>query len=242
MFATKLTLLPAILLALAVPMARAADQTADRLKATPQENLWADLASADEATAARALLMLAKNPQDTLAYLKTNLPPVKADPKRVAQLIADLDSNQFATRQKAGEELEYLGKYIKNDLEKALASAQGIETKQRIQQLVDRLPKDIKDPKPAQAAGQAGQNVQIIQANGRRRIIINGVDIDGAPMGPATPIGPSMYWVRAVRAVALLEHIGTPEAKQLLDTLAAGEAEALPTQQAKAALDRLSKR
>jgi RNA polymerase sigma factor (sigma-70 family) len=57
------------------------------------------------------------------------------------------------------------------------------------------------------------------------------------PSGP--PPGPSGAWLRAVRAIALLESIGTPEARAILETLAAGEAEALPTQEARAALQRL---
>jgi hypothetical protein len=51
-----------------------------------------------------------------------------------------------------------------------------------------------------------------------------------------------MTWVRAVRSIALLESMGTPEAKQLLESSASGEPDALPTEQARAALDRLNKR
>jgi hypothetical protein len=207
-----------------------------------QQKLWTDLASADEVTVMRAILGLAKNPQDTMALLKSNLHPVKADPQRVERLIADLDSNQFATRQRAVEELEYLGKYVKADLEKALASAQGIETKQRVQQLLDKMPKKIEDPKKLPPQRGNGANVVVRAVNGQQQIIVNGVPIDGTGKPPAGPVGPSMYWVRAVRATALLEHLGTKEAKELLEKLAAGEADALPTEQAKAALERLNKR
>src|SRR5207248_580532 len=55
---------------------------------------------------------------------------------------------------------------------------------------------------------------------------------------PEAKLSPSPLWVRAVRAAIVLEHIATPEARQLLQTLAKGEAEALPTKEAKAALDR----
>jgi hypothetical protein len=206
------------------------------------QKLWADLASADEVTVMRAILGLAKNPQDSITFLKSNLQPVKADPQRVERLIADLDSNQFATRQRAVEELEYLGKYVKADLEKALASAQGIETKQRVQQLLDKMPKKIEDPKQLPPQRGNGANVVVRAVNGQQQIIVNGVPIDGSGKPPAGPVGPSMYWVRAVRAAALLEHMGTKEAKELLEKLAAGEADALPTEQAKAALERLNKR
>src|SRR5262249_26780395 len=48
--------------------------------------------------------------------------------------------------------------------------------------------------------------------------------------------------LRAVRAVAVLEDIATPEARQLLERLAAGAPEARLTQEAKAALERLDRR
>jgi hypothetical protein len=39
----------------------------------------------------------------------------------------------------------------------------------------------------------------------------------------------------------VLEQIGTPQARQLLQILAGGEADALPTKEAKAAVERLLK-
>jgi hypothetical protein len=48
--------------------------------------------------------------------------------------------------------------------------------------------------------------------------------------------------LRALRAVAVLEDIGTSEVRQLLQTLAGGAAGARLTQQAKAALERLGRR
>jgi len=43
------------------------------------------------------------------------------------------------------------------------------------------------------------------------------------------------------RAVTVLERIGTPEAVQMLQNLAQGEPDALPTRAAKEALERLNK-
>jgi WD40 repeat protein len=53
---------------------------------------------------------------------------------------------------------------------------------------------------------------------------------------------PSPEWLRAVRALQVLEGIDTPEARQFLDKLARGAPEARLTQEARAVLERLAKR
>jgi hypothetical protein len=50
---------------------------------------------------------------------------------------------------------------------------------------------------------------------------------------------PSAESLRNLRAVAVLEHIASAEARKLLDTLATGAPEARLTQEAKASLARL---
>ena len=45
-------------------------------------------------------------------------------------------------------------------------------------------------------------------------------------------------WVRVIRAVRLLDTIGTTDARQMLETLATGERSAPATQAARAALER----
>jgi hypothetical protein len=56
--------------------------------------------------------------------------------------------------------------------------------------------------------------------------------------GPIT----SAETLRSIRTVEVLEHIGSPEARQLLQKLASGAAEARLTRDAKAALERLDRR
>jgi hypothetical protein len=212
-------------------------------KAASLQTAWADLTGTDDGKVARAVLALGAAPKETMPFLKDNLFPVKADAKRVEKLIADLDSDRHPVREAAAEQLEYLGKYVKTDLEKAAADGKSEEVKRRAKQLLERLPQTEKKEPAAGAPGKPGaQNVQVQNINGQIRIVVNGVQIDPnaapAKMGPA---GPSPMWIRATRAIAVLEHIGTPEAKQLLEGIAAGEADALPTQQAKAALARMKK-
>jgi hypothetical protein len=53
---------------------------------------------------------------------------------------------------------------------------------------------------------------------------------------------PSGEGLRQLRAIAVLEHIGTAEAQQLLKALAQGMSEARETREAKASLERLTAR
>ena len=57
----------------------------------------------------QVLQELAGEPESALALVRKHLRPVAApDAKRLDQLVADLDSNDFAKRQAAGDELEKL--------------------------------------------------------------------------------------------------------------------------------------
>jgi hypothetical protein len=210
------------------------------------ESRWADLASPDEGKATRALLALSATPKETTAFLQEQLKPVKADAKRVAQLVKALDNANFKIRAQAMAELEYFGKYIKADLEAALKANPGIETKMRVQQLLDKMPKEKekKAEAPMPKAG-GGRNISVSNINGQIRITIDGQVIDlnnlTPPPPPPPPPGPPTGWVRAVRAVNLLEHLATPEAEKMLQSIAAGESDALPTVAAREALERLKK-
>lgn len=223
--------------------ARAADSQAVGASAGQKalsETVWADLADTDNAKTTRAVYALAAaGPQVATAYLAERLVPVKVEEKKLEELIADLDSPQFGKRQKAGLEIEYLGKYAKPQLEKALGAGPSAELRKRIEQLLDKLPTDEK-----KMANPVGNNSQVSVANGQvtingpvRKLVINGLEVDPTPKSIA--VGPSPLWQRAARAVVVLEEIGSVEAKQVLEKLAGGEAEALPTKEAKAALERL---
>jgi hypothetical protein len=204
---------------------------------------WADLNSSDDGKATRALLALATSPKETTAFLKDHLKPVKADPKRVAQLLKALDSNTFVIRQQAVTELEYYGKYIKTDLETALKGDINVGAKRYIEQLIDKMPKEAKKGAPMPPANPlAGRSISVSNINGQIQIMVDGRPLDLTPATPPPPPpGPPQGWVRAVRAVTLLEHLGTPEAQAILQSIASGESDALPTAAAREALERLKK-
>jgi hypothetical protein len=223
----------AALLALgAVCASPAQDPTAARL-----ERLWADLASHDEARAARATLGLAANPKESLPFLAERLRPVKVDAAAIAKLVKQLDSDDFDTREAAGRELEYLGKFAKAALEKHLTDDSSTEAKRAIRVLIDKMPGDEKAPPPPPKI--KGRSVSIRSGNGDIDIIIDGKPLDLGAYVPKLPPPPPTGWARAARAAAVLEHLGSPEARRLLERLADGEADAPPTRAAKEALERL---
>jgi hypothetical protein len=154
--------------------------------------LWADL-TRDGITAHRAMAALIVAPRQALPLLRERLrPAVPADPRRVARLIAELDSERFAARENATRELESLGESALPALRKVLADSPSAEVHRRVEQLL------------------------------------------------AKPAGADR--LRDVRAVEALEHIGTSDAREVLQNLAKGSAEARLTREAKAALERLAKR
>ncbi|MBI1914556.1 MAG: WD40 repeat domain-containing protein [Planctomycetes bacterium] len=166
---------------------------AERTTAEQVRAWWDALAGANVPAAYRAVWALASDPEHTLPLLRRQLHPVPtAKPDRVARLIADLDHERFAVRRRAAEELEEFGEPVAPALRKALGRATGLESRRRIEQVLD----EIERPVPS----------------GRR--------------------------LQALRAVEVLERIGTPAAREVLRALAAGAAGARLTSEARISLER----
>jgi RNA polymerase sigma factor (sigma-70 family) len=162
------------------------------LEARHLEELWRDLESPSGARGRLAEQTLVQAPREALAYLRqhlkpaTPLAPQHAD--LINKLIADLESDQFAARQKATAALENLGQEAVPALRARREQDPPLDATLRINQILKKL------------------------------------------MGRS---------VRALRAVRVLEAIGSGEARQLLESLAAGERSAPSTAAARAALQQL---
>jgi hypothetical protein len=194
------------------------------------EAAWADLAGDDAAKVARATLTLAAD-KAAVKFLETRLRAVKADPKRVAKLIEQLDAEEFNDRKQAKEELAYLGKFAKDEMRKAMDATKSLEVKARLKELLATA--DPPNPRALLARG-----ISVSSFNGN--VSINGVPLEKLAEQMAPPKPPAA-WVRAARAAAVLEHIGSAEARALLEKLGDGEAEAPPTKAARESLGRLKK-
>ncbi|MCI0464171.1 MAG: WD40 repeat domain-containing protein [Gemmataceae bacterium] len=175
----------------------AAERTrvARTLEARDAEAAWEHLGGQNAESAQRHLWALVNDPGQAVALLRERLRPVPPFARRVEQLIANLDSERYAVRQRATVELGRMGALARPALEKALAASPSLEMRRRIEGLLAALRPTRTDPSH----------------------------------------------LRAVRGVEVLEHIGTPEARRLLEELAGGEPQALLTMEARATLGRLGR-
>jgi hypothetical protein len=161
------------------------------------EALWADLAGQDAARAHRAVARLSAAPGVSAGALQKRLRPApEAETARVAELLKELDADEFAVREEASRRLRELGE-----------AARGALGRER---------------------GRAGLSLEV---RSRLDSLLRQI---GAP--------PSSDRLRDLRAVEVLERIGTAEARRVLEALAGGAAGARLTQEAKGTLQRLRQR
>jgi hypothetical protein len=117
-----------------------APSPAPRLSDGQLEALWADLAAADAPRAYRAIWSLTAAAPQAVPWLQRRLRPVApADPRRVAQLIADLESDLFDAREKAFQELKALGESAAPPLQNVRTDRLPPEARRRVEQLLERL-------------------------------------------------------------------------------------------------------
>jgi hypothetical protein len=171
----------------------------DRPTAEQLGKCWDDLARRDALVTAPASRTLIAADKDTVAFLKDRLKPREAsdEEKKAVKLIADLDDDDFAVREKGTALLAEMGERADPFLKKALAETKSPEVRRRIEALLARRGGDD---------GLTGDQL------------------------------------RQLRAVRVLEQVGTPEARELLETLSK---ESLPPalgSEVKIALQRWKKR
>lgn len=132
--------------------ARPAEQASDNKPAVPAdtkaphrtdkdlEALWSALAGDDAGKAYEAMAALTAAPNQSVPLLRDRLlvpPAPPPDPRRLAQLIADLDSDQFEVRDKAEKALEAIGQPAQAALQKALAKkGSSLELRRRMERLL----------------------------------------------------------------------------------------------------------
>jgi RNA polymerase sigma factor (sigma-70 family) len=104
------------------------------------ERLWSDLAGEDAEQADRAMSLLKGSPDQAVDLLQKHLLPVPvADPRQIARLLGDLDSDRFAVRDRAVRELEQLWEGAEPALRRLLEAKPALEVRRRAESLLARL-------------------------------------------------------------------------------------------------------
>jgi WD40 repeat protein len=107
------------------------------------QDLWDDLAGADAMKAYQAMWTLVNAPRQSVPFLQKHLKQVPhADVKKLDQLIQDLDSDSFATRDRATRELATLSDLAREPLEKVLREKPPLEVRKRVELLLGKLGKN----------------------------------------------------------------------------------------------------
>jgi hypothetical protein len=102
------------------------------------EHLWAELAK-DPVKPERVMARLLARPAQTVSFLRKHLRPVTVDGRRVAQWLAELDSDQYEIRERASKALEHLSEAVEPELHKALEGKPSLEARRRIERLLKQV-------------------------------------------------------------------------------------------------------
>lgn len=118
------------------------EHATDRLSAEQGEQVWAELASGDAASAYKAEWRLRLAGQDGLTMLEMKLKPVDTtvpEPAQLEKMVRNLDTVRFAEREAAMGALRRAGKAAEPVLRKAVAGELSPEKRQRLERLLAGL-------------------------------------------------------------------------------------------------------
>lgn len=82
----------------------------------------------------------------------------RPDAAQVKQWIADLESTEFAVRQKAADELERLEETVESELRNALSAKPSLDKQKRLELLVQRLERKQHTP-----SGEAARRLRVVR-------------------------------------------------------------------------------
>lgn len=223
----------ALIILILTPSLTLADDNPSKDEPPTAETWWKKL-ELDEPESSRALLKLSRDPVGAIAVFRAKLKPLKLDGDRLKDLIVQLSSEDEKIWHTAFEELEYFDPRLALDLVTLMDIVQVNPVRSRLTEVLSgREAGSLKD-----------QDIQLRPVGADGYNFSGGIGswwaehkierLKGQGWG-----NPKKKWQRALRAIALLEQMGTPEAQALLEDLAAGHPEAQPTIFAKECLERL---
>jgi RNA polymerase sigma factor (sigma-70 family) len=150
------------------------DPKADGKEPSPEElaSLWESLGAAEAAPAYRTVRRLARWPS-AVKFLGKQLRLVEAaDEKRVARLVADLDSDEFEVRDRATKELERLGEQAVGAFRKALGGRPSAEMRHRLEGLLERQAAEARRPSAERVRlSRALEALELAGTGGAREVL-----------------------------------------------------------------------
>ena len=115
-----------------------------RESAADLDSLWSDLGAADGRVVRRAIWEMGSAGDSAVAFIERKLERVEIDDKRIDALVAELDSDEFASRQKAVHSLEELGRAARGPLTKRLERTLPLEVRNSIRQVLESYEQPIR--------------------------------------------------------------------------------------------------
>jgi hypothetical protein len=160
------------------------------------ETLWTALA-AEPARAYRALWQLSET-EGAAAFLRRKVMPAQPD-ERLPKWIADLDSDEFAVREKAHQELADQGKAALPALRRSLAAKPSAEQRKRIEALVEHA-----ETQPVRIEALSAQELR----EERAIMVLEMVGTAGARRALQSLAGGAPGALRTTAAQGALERLG----------------------------------
>ncbi|VTR94123.1 unnamed protein product [Gemmata massiliana] len=197
---------------------------------------WAELEK-DEFAASRALLALSARPKEAIPFLREQLKPLKLTQDQAKRLLKDLGSDKEEVWKGAFHEMEYLDPRLTIGLVELMDQVTETPARQRLVAVLTgyeisavALLLGEKGITLSDIGKGEGYNFRSDRGSWWAEHRVERLNIGG---------NRKRKWTQTVRAIALLEFFGTPDAVAILKNLATGHPDAQPTKMAKEALDRL---
>jgi RNA polymerase sigma factor (sigma-70 family) len=109
-----------------------------QLSGAELDRLWAELSDGDAGKAYQAVCVLEAMPGSALPSLRDRVRPARAvEARELGRLLADLDSDEFAVRERAGRDLEALGDAGEPALRRVLAGRPSPEVRRRLEPILE---------------------------------------------------------------------------------------------------------
>jgi hypothetical protein len=160
------------------------------------EQLWSQLGTDDPVKVDRVKARLVNRPAQTVPFLRQRLRPVTVDARQVRGWLADLDSDRYATRERASAALESLSDAVEPQLRQALSGKPSLEARRRIERLLKQIRRERLSPSsPHRRAVSAIEVLETIGDAAARQVLA------------ALARGAPTAWL-TIEAEAALERVG----------------------------------